>query len=283
MTLFKINNIKIKLNFSFLLLCVLWIYAGQADVLFTMLLVVLIHEGFHVFTAGLFGLITEKIELFPFGGEAEINNINDNYVYEAIVAASGPFISLFTGFLWERGYDIGLLPQWRDFVDFSYSIAIINILPIYPLDGGRVLGCILKGVCGEKRGRRITVISGIIIASAFLIKCIYELIFLKASNYIVMAVFMFTASLMVIKNPRRIIFREKYWKSEKVKIIKAYEKDKVIQCLKNISGNYFYCVLIVDENENVISVFSEKQLLDGVMNNTELTFKELYPYPLNHL
>ena len=274
MTLFKINNIHIKLNFSFLILCVLWIYAGQTDVLFTMIFVVVLHEGFHIFIARLFGLTTEKIELFPFGGAAEIKNINDNYIYEAIVAASGPFISLFTGFLWQRGHNIGLLPQWRDFVDFSFNIALVNILPIYPLDGGRILGCILKEIYGEKKGRKTTVISGIAVATAFLIKCLYDLFALKKSSYIIMAIFMFTASLMAIKNPRRISFREKYWKSEKVKIIKAYENEKVIECLNNMGGNCFFCVLKVDKDENVLGIYTEKQLLDGIMNNTNLTFKD---------
>lgn len=282
MTLFKINNICIKLNFSFLIICVLWIYAGQTDVLFTMISVVLLHEGFHVFVAGLLGLTTEKIEFFPFGGAAEIKNINDNYIYEAIIAVSGPFISLFTGFLWEKGYSIGILPQWRDFVDFSFNIALVNILPIYPLDGGRVLGCILKEICGEKKGRKITILSGIIIAIVFLIKCLYDLLVFKDSSYIVMAIFMFIASLMAIKNPRRISFREKYWKSKKVKIIKAYENEKVIECLNNMVGNYFFCVLAVDKDENVLGIYTEKQLLDGVMNNTNLAFKDFYPYPLNH-
>lgn len=275
MTLFKINNIYIKVNFSFLILCVIWIYAGQTGVLFTMIAVVLIHEGFHAFVARLFGFSIEKIELFLFGGAAEIKNINDNYVYEAIVAASGPFISLLSGFLWEKGYNIGVLPQWRDFVDFSLDIALINILPIYPLDGGRVLCSILKEIFGEKKGRKITVLSGITVSTVFLLKCLYELVALNKSSYIVMSVFMFTASLMSIKKPRRITFREKYWKSEKVKIIKAYESEKIIDCLNNMSGNCFFCVLIVDKDENAQGIYTEKQLLDGIMNNTNLDFSEL--------
>ena len=281
MTLFKINNVHIKLNISFIILCVIWVYAGQTVVLFTMISVVLIHECFHVFVAKMLGLYTEKIELFPFGGAAEIKNINDNYVYEAIIAASGPFISLFTGFLWERGWEIGILPQWRDFVDFSFNIALVNILPIYPLDGGRVLGCIMKEVFGEKKGRKITVISGITVSTVFLLKCIYDLFVLNNSSYIVMSVFMFTASFMQIKNPRRIVFREKYWKSDKVKIVKAYENEKILNCLNNMNGNCFYCVLAVDKNENYLGIYTEKQLLDGIIKDTNLIFKEL-PKFLNY-
>lgn len=277
MTLFKINNVKIKVNFSLLILSVIWIYAGQGSVLFTMITVVALHEFFHVFVARLLGLTTEKIELYIFGGEAEIRNINDNYTFEAIIASSGPFLSLFSGFLWERGNSIGILPQWHDFVVFSYSIALINLLPVYPLDGGRVLGCIFKSLFGEKRGKVLIKVSGITVASVFLIKCVFELFYFKKSDYIVMAVFMFTASITATKNPRSTVFREKYWKSEKVKIIKAYENDKIIECLNNMSGNYFYCVIAVDEKENVLGFFTEKQLLDGVMNNTETTFKEYCP------
>ena len=85
-----------------------------------MSIVLLIHELFHAFVAFLFGFHTEKIELYPFGGAAEIRGISDDYILDAIVAAAGPLISLFIGFLWEQGAINNILPQSDDFVRFSY-------------------------------------------------------------------------------------------------------------------------------------------------------------------
>lgn len=279
MTLFKINNIKIKVDITFVAMCLLWGYSGNFNVFFTMTFVIILHEFFHVFIARLFGLTTESIDLYPFGGAAEIKGIKDNYVFEAIVASAGPFISLITGFLWERGQGIGILKEWPHFIEFSYSVALINFLPVYPLDGGRVLNATLKGIFGAKKGRKITLISGIIISTIFLLKSIADIILFNQSNYIIMAIFMFFASIKAIKNPRSINFREKYWKNENVKIIKAYENERVRDLLQNINGHCFFCVLVVDKNENVLGIFSEKQLLDGLMINTEITLKHFCEVP----
>jgi len=277
--LIRINSVKIKFNLSFLLLCVLWIYAGQIITFVTMTFAVLLHEFFHIFVAHMFGFHTESVELFPFGGEAQIRGIEDKYVFEAVVASAGPFISLFSAFLWEKASMVNILPDWNSFVDFSYNIALINLLPIYPLDGGRILSCALKSIWGENKGRKITVIFGISVASIYFVKCLYGIIFFDGNEGIVMATFMLIASLKAIKKPRRYIFREKYWKNENVKIIKAYEKEKVIDILNNFSGNNFYCVLAVDDNENTLGIFTEKQLYDGILKNNGITLKTFIEHP----
>ena len=149
MTVFKINGTKIKLNISIVLICVLWIIAKKMNVFLVMTAVILFHEIFHAFVAHLFGFHTESIEIFPFGGEAVIRGLEGNFVQEAIVVASGPLLSLFTGFLWAEIHSDGGM-----FTNFSYSVAMLNLLPVYPLDGGRLLMCVLKGVMGEKKGRK---------------------------------------------------------------------------------------------------------------------------------
>lgn len=275
----KINNVKIKINFSFLLLCALWLYVGQITTFLTITFAVLLHEFFHIFVATLFGFHTESVELFPFGGEAKIRGIEDKYVFEAIVASAGPFISLLSAFLWEKGTIIGVLPAWGEFVAFSYSIALINLLPIYPLDGGRILCSGFKGMFGENKGRRYAVLSGVIISSGYFIKCLYEIYTIQKSDSIVMASFMLVASLKAIKKPRRIIFREKYWKNENIKIIKAYGSEKIMDVFEKFSGNNFYCILTVDENENTLGIFTEKQLYDCMLKNSQLTLNEMIIHP----
>ncbi len=277
MTLFKINGTRIKLNFSIILICVLWILAKKTDVFTVMTAVVLLHEIFHAFTAHLFGFHTESIEIFPFGGEAVIRGIEGNLVQEAIVVAAGPLLSLFAGFLWARIY-----PEGEMFTSFSYSVAMLNLLPVYPLDGGRLLMCAFKGALGEKKGRKYTVIIGIITAVGYLCKCICDTVYLGDSSGIVMASFMLFAALKAIKNPRSVRLREYYWKNENVKIIKAYEDERIINILNSLSGNCFYCILVSDRNENVKKVLSEKQLFDGALENSTYTLKELsefMPYP----
>ncbi len=270
MTLFKINNTKIKIHFSVILICVLWMLAKKFDVFIVMTLVIILHEFFHAFVAGMFGFNTESIEIFPFGGEAVIKGIEGNWVQESIVVASGPLLSLFTGFLWFK-----IHPEGTMLTSFSYSVAMLNLLPVYPLDGGRLTMCIFKWLWGDKKGRRNTLIIGITVSILYFLKTLRDTFFYGNSSGIVMAVFMMIASCKAIKKPRSIHLREKFWKNENVKIIKAYEDEKTVDILNSLNGNYFYCILVFDRNEKVMSMLTEKQLFDGVLKNSTHTLKEL--------
>ncbi len=275
MTVAKINNTKVNINFTVIILCALWLFAGKLDVFIIMTAVVLIHELFHAFVASLFSMNTESIEIFPFGGAAEIRGIEDNYVYEAIVASAGPFISLLSGFLWEKSGVLSILPQSEMFVSFSYNVAMINLLPIYPLDGGRILTCIFKGLFGEKKGRKRAVYLGIVISVIIFIKSVYDIVIYNNSEGIIMSLFMLTASIKAIKKPASISLREKFWKNEQVKIIKQYDDKKILDVLNNFNGNCFYCVLVVDEEEKFRAFLTEKQIFEGAIKNSTSTLGDL--------
>ena len=92
----------------------------------------LIHEGFHLMAIRLFNIKILKIEIGIFGAKIEIETM-DRFK-ELIVALAGPVGALLT-LVFSR-----YIPQ--------ISICIItqtayNLLPVYPLDGGRVLRCLL--------------------------------------------------------------------------------------------------------------------------------------------
>lgn len=275
MNIFTVKNTKIKLDFPMLLLGALWIITGNGKTFFTMLFAVCLHEIAHVLTAKLFKLETESITIYIFGGAAEIKGIGDDHIKEGIIASFGPLASVFTGFLWQTGVNQGILPSWQEFVDYSYTIALINLLPVYPLDGGRILMCIFKGIFGAQKGRKIAVTVGVVISGAFFLKNIITLILWGWASGIVMAVFMLIASIKAIKKPHSVGLREKIWqKSENIKIIKAYGNESLLKVSKNFFGNSFFSVLVMDENHNIIGFLTEKQINDNLLYNSTFTLNE---------
>ena len=100
------------------------------------------HELAHVLAAGAFGLHIRRIELLPFGGVAEVEGLElaDPGV-EAVVALAGPLHNLLClagGFLLQSH---GLLSPGRGdfFLEANAALALGNLLPALPLDGGRVV------------------------------------------------------------------------------------------------------------------------------------------------
>ena len=244
---------------------------------------VMVHELAHGICASLLGLRTEGIELNVFGGTAVIRGIDENYAKEAVISAAGPLISLSCAVLWQMGTEAGILFAWDEFIAYSKSIAIINLLPIYPLDGGRIFASVMKSLLGEKRGGRYACIIGIVMASVMLINAAVELILFYKSSTVVMAVFIFAASLKAIKKPRGLIPREIYWKSEQIRLVKVYRDESLIRTFDRFIGDCFYMVAVFDNDERCLGILTEKDVYEQMLKGYAVTFKDIKAYPLTYL
>ena len=128
---------------------------------------VLFHELSHSFVAQARGLQVDSITLFIFGGVSNIRSESEDAEDEFLVAVVGPLSSLIlAGLFWLASWTV---PGNRGPLDASLSylavvnfmLAAFNILPGFPLDGGRVLRAILWGATGSMwRATRIASLGG---------------------------------------------------------------------------------------------------------------------------
>jgi len=120
---------------------------------------IIVHEMSHSLVARRFGLPIKGITLFIFGGVAEMENEPENAKTEFFMAIAGPLASIFIGFLLLGIYlvtkdtetsviIVGVVHYlWM----INFILAGFNLIPAFPLDGGRVLRSILwawKGKLG---------------------------------------------------------------------------------------------------------------------------------------
>jgi Zn-dependent protease/CBS domain-containing protein len=115
---------------------------------------VLLHELGHSVLASARGLRVESITLFIFGGVSNITKEATTARDEFLIAAIGPFVSLvLAGLFWlvgqvvNAGTPVGALVGYLAFTNLL--LALFNIVPGFPLDGGRVLRSILWGTTGS--------------------------------------------------------------------------------------------------------------------------------------
>jgi Zn-dependent protease len=178
---FPIGTVKgtvIRIHLTFVLF-LLWIgvshYAqgGQRaaveGVLFISLLFlcVLLHEFGHVFAARRYGVQTPDITLLPIGGVARLERIPEKPSEELVVALAGPAVNVVIATL--LFLLLGGLPSMDDGtqvhnpgVDLlgrlawvNISLVVFNLIPAFPMDGGRVLRALLAYRLGYARGTRI--------------------------------------------------------------------------------------------------------------------------------
>ena len=141
---------------------------GRGNEFLFALLALLLHEGSHCLMARAFGCRIESMELLPFGGVARIRQGDLSPYGEFCIAAAGPAASFLLGsFTAALAYWFPLAMTSLDwFLTYNLVLALVNLVPALPLDGGRMLRCLLSERLGEGRATRLACLLGILSGGA---------------------------------------------------------------------------------------------------------------------
>lgn len=165
----KYRGIKVFIHWTFSLL-LLWIIISNSrsgvsleDTGWSLLFIiaiffcVILHEFGHALTAQKYGIQTRDIILLPIGGLARLEKIPEDPRQELHVALAGPFVNLVIFFLlsivvYLGGIQIELVEDTHVdggtillfLASANLFLAIFNLLPAFPMDGGRVLRALLS-------------------------------------------------------------------------------------------------------------------------------------------
>lgn len=123
-----------------------------------------VHELGHSLVASNAGYRLDKITLMPFGAVVcgEIDGLR--YKDEVKIALAGPLINVAVGLFFVASWWI--VPQTYAYTQVvasaNFSMAIVNLLPVFPLDGGRVLWASIAMAKDGKKARKICTVTGIL-------------------------------------------------------------------------------------------------------------------------
>jgi Zn-dependent protease len=189
MNLFRVRGIQLSVHVSFLILLAYvawegWRTAGWLGAAWMTCGVVLmftcvtLHEFGHAIAARYFGVQVPRILLLPVGGMAEMESIPRRPRNEIIIAMAGPAVNylliavlmIFVRFPhgWKHltHVDFSLQGMGRYLVLANAIMGIFNLLPAFPMDGGRVLRALLVTRTSYLRATQIAVALGKIVALA---------------------------------------------------------------------------------------------------------------------
>ncbi|WP_068674488.1 site-2 protease family protein [Oceanobacillus sp. Castelsardo] len=163
---------KIHLHPILIIFIIISFITGTFIDLFIILSIVFIHELGHFFMARHFKWRIRGMMLWVFGGVLDTDEHGNRSIKEeALVTVAGPFqhviIHLFLFFL----AFISPIPENIINIAIHYNsiILLFNLIPIWPLDGGKLLMLILSKYLPYKKAYQITIISSIIVSFIFLI------------------------------------------------------------------------------------------------------------------
>jgi len=185
----KVAGTVVRVHLTFLLFLA-WIFAasyasgGPAtavnSLVFMVLLFlcVLLHEFGHIFTARAFGVPTPYVTLLPIGGVAQLERIPEEPGQEFLIAIAGPLVNVFitivlvviAGANLQTSAAVGLDNMHILLIDrlaaVNLFLALFNMIPAFPMDGGRVLRAVLASRFGYVRATEIAAAIGQFVAFA---------------------------------------------------------------------------------------------------------------------
>lgn len=115
---------------------------------------VVLHEFGHAFAARAYGIRTPDITLYPIGGVARLERMPASPWHELVIALAGPAVNVvIAAILWVgvvRGYSLGDIfdPRmdadfWSGLLRINVFLVLFNMIPAFPMDGGRVVRALL--------------------------------------------------------------------------------------------------------------------------------------------
>ena len=179
----SITGTQVRVHITFLLLLG-WIFAANyvsagapaawSSLVFWLLLFacVLAHEFGHIFVARAFGVATPDVTLLPIGGLARLERIPEAPHEEFLIAIAGPLVNvviafglvLFAGAKLRMGDLAAVESSAVSLVDrlaaVNLFLALFNMIPAFPMHGGRVLRALLSTRLGFVRATEIAAFIG---------------------------------------------------------------------------------------------------------------------------
>ena len=298
----RLFGIPVYLHWTFALIFVYlfvlgrWRGWGNSEILGAVLIslalfaCVVLHELGHALMARRYGIQTRDIILSPIGGIARLNRLPDEPMQEVWVAIAGPLVNIVIVLLMSPVLLLHTFPEWITYLSsatpdqsgyFASSVgplegfffmviilnimlAVFNLLPAFPMDGGRVLRALLSIKIGRVKATRLATYIGQVMA-IFLF--IYGLTSASGSYTLVfIGVFIFIMAYMEFYMVRMDAMLSKYQVLDimRTNFSKVYEHDTLAQTIRLAQNRMEKSFLIFDEWQNIRGTITQGEIIHGL-------------------
>jgi stage IV sporulation protein FB len=267
---------RIRLHPLFLLLFVVTVGLGFWRDVAVLFILVMLHELGHAMVANHLGYEVEEVSLLPFGGVARLAYGDVGFMprHEALIAIAGPTVNaaliLFAYLMFKVGW---WSPEFFTMVArFNLWIAVFNLLPGMPLDGGRVLRAARAREIGFERATREAYVVSIVLAVALLVLGMLSLwAGMPHLGMLVLGVFLLLSAWSGLRNTsmetirfldaKKKVARER---PQEVRALAAPLTATVRDVVRRFAPDRYHMVYVLDREGGVATVLEEDELLEAV-------------------
>lgn len=249
---------KIEFHYTYIIMAFGLVITGHFVNLIIFTSLIIIHEMGHIIISKILSYKIDKVIIYPYGGFVKLNTrINTKIENDLLVAISGIIMqSIYFGIIFFL-YRNGIVREYiySLFLLYHKSMLIFNLLPIYPLDGAKIVNLILSKYFSFNIANYISIVISLITVVLFLYSDIYE------NNYSIILVigvlmqniYKFYKDISYIYNRfilERYLFKFNYKDKKVIKNINKMYKNR--EHLFNDKGK------LINEKEYISTFFEKK-------------------------
>lgn len=275
MTVIQLWGIRFKVNWLFFVVMILFALVGDLARALTAFTAVFLHELGHVFMVRCYGMQVKSVELLPFGGVAVYEGLLEaNPKAERSVALAGPCVNFGLALIATllTRYHLVPLSMALFFITYNVHIAVFNLIPALPLDGGRVLRATLTELFGYRKGTHVTLRLTRIFAFLAGVGAFISWLMGKVSPIsLISAFFVYFAALREEEQSFYVLM--KYLTRKKVLLQESelipgeeylvIEDTPLAKVVKSINPRTFAHFLICDKNYQIMGKLSEIEVMEA--------------------
>ena len=293
----KVAGIPVKIHWTFVLMLAWVTIEGRRNGMnwesvgwFAVLMIgvfacVILHEFGHAFSAKRYGVRTKDIILSPLGGVARLDGLPEKPIDESVVAFAGPLVNIllagiFGGYGWmTSSIDLSNLGTSRlvfgnpeNFVTLflliNVFLAIFNLIPAFPMDGGRIFRSLLSPSLGRRRATLVTTYLGQGMAILLIILA-YIFVPPRMSFYLI-PLFLLSSAFMFFmarQEYRMVKFEEILKKHSISELIRQpvnvlKKNDHIAHALEILKRGLEKDFLVKNEDGTIAGVFSQPEIVE---------------------
>lgn len=273
----KVCNMQIILNPWFMVLIAIFIAAGMAEKVLLVFGSVIWHESAHAAAALALGYKVREIELLPFGGVARIDRLGEaSAKSEILMAAAGPAASLvLAAAIYLAAFDLMQQNEfWKFFYNTNLMLALFNLIPALPLDGGRIFRAVLALQCGYGKATLVAANMSRAAGAGLMLKVFYDYWFFHSLNlsFVLAAFFLCVAAkaelkvagyrtMRIMANKKADLCTRGYMPATHYTVmINAAARDVV----KLFGPERYHIILIIDESCQICGSLTETEVWEGL-------------------
>lgn len=250
-----------------LLIFVLFTLSGHFDLCFIAYLIAMLHEAGHLIAAKVLGYNVAGVKIEPFGVCMNLSGEITDCRHELVISLAGPVANVIMITAGTLLTYINVNVPEVFFISNLYML-FINLLPVMPLDGGRIVNAVLKTEFGERKAKKIVFFLSVPVVCVIAVLGVI-LIFKSKINYSLLIISLFMCNNIRLRSDKSMDIVSLYISEVTYGTAKVFyvNGDLTVQQIVKTLPFEGMCIIYIVSNEGKVEKITTNKYVIGLRDS----------------